>query len=312
MVAVRVTRTLLIGIMGLSVVLACQTAAGAQQPEGVCIGGDCVYDEQMGAVVCTYSAASYIMVPARVYFPVPESCLDSIEIASPCLEFEGPGEYCSEACGDFYGYRSNVLPEPAQEFFFTVIYHGATEEYLGVLTIASGAAGACFSYDLPGVIGCYEEPYCEWSFDATEAGFYLRKPGEYAGRWCNVTIESNVDMSLHFTGFENLMPAEVQGPAIPVWHNFGAYDSPTPPPGWFTAEQFNEQVVGVEAGAETTRFSIWSRVQMTNETTAGEYSDEATITVVLENNRAWIDIGEPFDRGAAPDGLRSDGNMVIR
>ncbi len=308
------TRTLIIGATGLLSLLVSPASARAQQSEGVHIGGDCAYDQQLGAVVCTYSAASYVMAPVRVYFPVPESCIDSVEITSPCLEFEGPAEYCSDACGDFFGYRSGVLPEPAQEFFFTVIYHGATENYLGILTIAAGGGGYCVSHDLPGVIGCYEEPYCEWSFDATEAGFYLRKPGEYAGRWCNVTLESNIDMSIHFSGFENLMPSGIQGVAIPVWHNIGAWDSPAPPPGWFTAEEFNEQVVNVDAQAEITQFSIWSRVRMTNQTTVGEYSDEATITVVLENNRAWIDIGEPFSEGGSSHYRRAGDNddMVLK
>jgi hypothetical protein len=305
-----VTRTL--AALAAVVLVAMTGPVQAQQPEGVCIDGDCVYDEQSGAVICTYSVTLYAMVPSRVYFPVPETCLDSVEIDSPCLEWEGPAEYCSDACGDFFGYRSELLTVIGQEIFFTIVYHGATEEYLGVLTVGSGVGGDCVSFDLPGVIGCYEEPYCDWSFDATEAQFYLRKPGNYAGRWCDVTLESNVDMSLHFSGFEDLMPDGSQGGAIPVWHGIGEYDTPTPPPGWFTAAQFNEQVVSVDGEAEITQFSIWTRVEMTNETTVGDYSDEATITVVMENNRTWIDIEESFDGQGVSRDRRNDIDMVVR
>lgn len=308
----NVTRTLISGIVGLLVVVVAMTTSQAQQPEGVCIGGDCVYDEQMGAVVCTYSVTSYVMVPARVYFPVPEACLDSIEVASPCLEFEGPDHYCPDACGEFFGYRSQIISTPGMELFFTVIYHGADEGYLGVLTLGAGAGGSCFSYGLPGVTGCYQPPYCEWSFDATEAGFYLRKPGEYAGRWCNVTLESNVDMSLHFSGFEDLMPVDVAAGPMPVWHGLGEFGGATPPAGWFTAAQFNEQVVSVDGDAGVMQFSIWSRVRMTNEISTGDYSDEATITVVMENNRPWIDIEETFTGGGASRGPGADKNVVMR
>jgi hypothetical protein len=38
-------------------------------------------------------------------------------------------------------------------------------------------------------------------------------------------------------------------------------------------------------------FSLWTRVQTTIETSVGEYYDEGIITLVLENNQPYVDLG---------------------
>jgi hypothetical protein len=254
--------------------------------EGVQIFGDCEYDANARTTNCKYTIYGELLYDLTVYFPIPPNCIECVTFTSEFMYFVGPQQW-----SDSYGYRSSEfdLP-PGAEVTFLVSYDGQEWNGNQFQTVRLEYEGQPLDqFDVPAMELCAWEASCEFAFDATAMSWALRKPGYYASRWANATLEANVAMSVQFEGFANLIDQD--GDEIAIWHGIAEGGAPNPPSDWMTPTEFNARALTIDAETEMYDFSLWTRVQTTIETSVGEYYDEGTITLVLENNQPYVDLG---------------------
>ena len=133
--------------------------------------------------------------------------------------------------------------------------------------------------------------WVDWSISGTRYDWQVRKPGTYAANSLTATLKSNGPVTVDFDGFADLDGGGVRG-YIPIWY---AYGEPIPGPGdtrWIPAAQIN----GLDALVKDSTdlhdgldWKLWNKIEVTECNSACEYVDEATITLVLQNVKTWID-----------------------
>ncbi|MCR4402001.1 MAG: hypothetical protein NUW12_04350 [Firmicutes bacterium] len=137
--------------------------------------------------------------------------------------------------------------------------------------------------------------WIDWSIGGTRWDWRIRKPGTYAADCINFTIKSNNDVAVQYDGFADLAYLE-QGEGvkqtIDTYYSYGATLAEAQSRGWVRASALNdsddllEDSAGLHAGLN---FKLWNKIVVENCNSSCEYEDTATITLVLQNVKHWID-----------------------
>ena len=149
--------------------------------------------------------------------------------------------------------------------------------------------------------------WIDFSLSYTQFDWYIRKPGTYAGNCIAAWIASNSDILIDYDGFDSLMPAIVGNNPIPVWYSFETDGGwPEVNAGWVEATDLNDDddtILDCTLLHYGIVWKLWNKIKVVECNSACEYSDYATITITLNNQKDWIvwDTGEWGQLPVIPD-----------
>ena len=144
-------------------------------------------------------------------------------------------------------------------------------------------------WDVPVKVHASVAQWVEFSLSGTRWDWRVRKPGTYATDCITASLKSNGDLELDFAGFGNLVGA---GGVIPIWY---AYDSTLPAPvdaRWVPAVDLDAMDALIPDCVELHEgfsWKLWNKIEVADCDSACEYTDDAQITLVLKNQKDWID-----------------------
>lgn len=162
------------------------------------------------------------------------------------------------------------------------------------------AEGACnkLRWFIPVTVHASVAQWIDFSLTGTRWDWYVRKPGYYAANCITAKVASNGDVLIDYEGFDDLLNAD--GRRIPVWYSFGASVTEAFQNGWVPALQLNldddlldESELWGPNGRnrlhEGLTWKLWNRICVDICNTACEYEDVALITLVLNQQKLWIE-----------------------
>ncbi len=129
----------------------------------------------------------------------------------------------------------------------------------------------------------------------TQFDWYIRKPGTYAGDCIDACVASNGDIFIDYAGFADLQPSNPANNPIPVWYSLetsGGWAEVNA--GWVPASAMDAEddwLYDADLGELLHTgicWKLWNKIEVLVCNSACEYSDEATITLTLWNQKDWI------------------------
>ena len=143
--------------------------------------------------------------------------------------------------------------------------------------------------------------WIDWQLTAQGWVWRVKKPGCYAGNSIEFVVASNGDILIDYENFNDLH--SVQGNAhvenIETYYSWGAGIADAETNGWVRAADlnFDDDVLldDVFTGSplpdlhDGVRFKLWNKICVVESNTACEYHDDATITLVLQMQKDWLD-----------------------
>lgn len=151
--------------------------------------------------------------------------------------------------------------------------------------------------------------WCDWFVSGTEWSWLVRKPGDYCGDCISFSVKSNGNVSFNFSNFENLVSNLSLGDTeIEIYYAQGGQTPPDPTTGgWVSAADLNNLHPVIEETrsmhVDYTTFKLWNWIHVETCNSACEYTDDAYVTVVLAEQKAWID-PDPTHANDFIEGLR--------
>ena len=279
-------------VWGLAIVcIALSPVAGYDFPSS--ISGECVYDEATDRTICTYVVASGTPALSHLIIPFSENCIDKYEVTSAFFRFEAPQAYDDPFCGEIFGIKSDREMDDGQVETFSIAYIGNWMHRVGIDVVyaALKAANNCEVYAVPGVADCDFIPECEFSVNFTVHDFYVRKPGDYAGPVACLTATSNLPINITFESFGDLYPVASFGTGfIPALYQTTPAEQVEPPPTFMTTAEFSLHNITIPDDEAEHSFCIWWKLMVGAEISGCEYSDDAVITIEIENLEEYIDV----------------------
>jgi len=128
--------------------------------------------------------------------------------------------------------------------------------------------------------------WVDWSISGTRYDWRVRKPGTYAANSLTAWIKSNGAIEIDFAGFGNLAGP---GGEIETWY---AYGEAVNPGGlsWVPGPALTSCTIpdsgDIHAGLS---WKLWNKINVVPCNSACEYNDDAIITLVVQNQKCWID-----------------------
>lgn len=157
--------------------------------------------------------------------------------------------------------------------------------------------GICnkFWWGVPVIIHASVAQWLEYSLSGTRYDWRVRKPGIYAADSLTAVLKSNSDLEIDFDGFANLMyqgTAQFPGVTqeIETWYAYG--EGPPDTLVWMPAIDLDATDHAIKDSADLHAgysFKLWNKIKVVASNSASEYEDDATITLVLQNQKIWID-----------------------
>lgn len=133
--------------------------------------------------------------------------------------------------------------------------------------------------------------WIEFHLSGTRYIWRVRKPGTYAANSLEATLKSNGDVTINFAGFANLYSGDSVNKEINTWY---AYGEPTggvydPTLTWIEAGDLNTTTVPDSGDLhDGMTWKLWNKIEVVECNSACEYENNATITLVLQNQKMWI------------------------
>lgn len=151
-------------------------------------------------------------------------------------------------------------------------------------------------WEVPVYVHASVAQWIDFSLDWNQFDWYIRKPGIYAGNSIEACVASNSDIYIDYEGFDNLMPDDPTvgtGNPISVWYGLEiGLETPLTTGEWVAAPDLNGDDDTIE-DCEKLHYSLcwklWNKIEVIECNSACEYSDDATITLTLLNQKTWID-----------------------
>lgn len=251
--------------------------------------GECDCDSLTNTTKCTYTVFSGRPALSHLVFPIAANCVTRYTVTSPFFTFGIPTLHKDRFCGNVFGIKANEeLPEGSATTF-TITYEGGCVHRIGMVDAALKGGAFCELIPVTGILECDTMPCVEWSINGSAVDYFVKKPGAYASRMSVMTVKSNMPATIGFDSFGDLVGAGMTW--LEAFYATAPADQSTPPP-FLPPDDFNQQLLAIPGDNATHAFSLWSKIMVTRAATACEYHDEATITLVIENQQTWIDPGE--------------------
>jgi hypothetical protein len=146
--------------------------------------------------------------------------------------------------------------------------------------------------------------WIQWNLNAQGWDWQIMKPGCYAANCIHFFVASNGDVLIDYEGFNDLesVVPNTHDNWIEAWYSWGDTPQQADANGWVRADSLNtdddlldesylndanDPLVGdLHEGIE---FKLFSKVCVENCNTACEYQDLASITLVLMQQKPWVD-----------------------
>lgn len=150
------------------------------------------------------------------------------------------------------------------------------------------------SWQIPVSVHASVAQWIEFTLTGSKYVWRVRKPGTYAANSLTATLKSNGDVKIDFEGFGDLQSLdESVKDNIPIW--YAAADVVDPsyirPKHWIRADAMNGIDALVEDSGRLHRgymWKLWNKIRVVECNSACEYQNDATITLVLQNLKTWI------------------------
>jgi len=143
--------------------------------------------------------------------------------------------------------------------------------------------------------------WVDFRLDYNQWDWYIRKPGCYAGNSIEAWIASNGDILIDYEGFGPLMPDDPEHNPIDIFYSFGEGIAEAEGNGWVFCTDLNNDddyiidVPGTDLFPFPLHYGIawklWNKICIDECNSACDYWNYATITIVLQNQKEWIDFG---------------------
>lgn len=156
-------------------------------------------------------------------------------------------------------------------------------------------SGSCNKHEwqIPVTVHASVAQWIEFTISGTRYDWRVRKPGTYAANSLSAVLKSNGDVGIDFEGFADLQYLGEGGVkrTIDTWYAYGDTENPGTL-NWIPAASVNamdavvEDACGLHNGYS---WKLWNKIMVTECNSACEYEDEAMITLVLKNQKIWID-----------------------
>lgn len=151
----------------------------------------------------------------------------------------------------------------------------------------------------------YSKPDCPWihySVSATEWGWFVRKPGNYASICLTGTIASNVDLVINFMDFGDfrtpirigapMWSLECQNKELETYYSATLLDIPASEVEWHRAIDFNKPENDLfipKNPNEGTHWNLWTKICVTADVSACTFIDRAWLSFEMGNTKTWTD-----------------------
>ncbi|MCK4607478.1 MAG: hypothetical protein KAU35_09300 [candidate division Zixibacteria bacterium] len=139
--------------------------------------------------------------------------------------------------------------------------------------------------------------WVKWSL--SHQGWYweVKKPGCYAGNCIAFQIHSNGDIFIDYKDFNALKGTNTHKDTIDTYYAFGNSIGDAETNGWVPAFALNDdddlldesELVGAYDLHYGISYKLWNKVCVVECNTACEYHDDAMITLVLEQQKPFLD-----------------------
>jgi len=140
-------------------------------------------------------------------------------------------------------------------------------------------------------------PWVKFHLSATQWTWNVRKPGSYAAKCLTGTITSDVDMLIEFSGFEDLYSSDPPRQNVETYHGVLIGNERVEEVEWVRASDFNARILLIKQNPTTaTTWSLWNKVYVKPGNSAFEYSDDAVITLVMQNMSPWMEPDIPTNK----------------
>ena len=129
----------------------------------------------------------------------------------------------------------------------------------------------------------------EVQLSATEWDWKIRKMGTFACHVLDATVRSAFDILVDFQGFANFTDpnSNIQ---INTWYAISQIAPPPPNSAdWISANLLNLADFVIPAPINGANWNLWCKIEVTNDISAGEYSNNPTITFVVQEIEHWVD-----------------------
>jgi len=159
------------------------------------------------------------------------------------------------------------------------------------------------SWVIPVTVHASVAQWIEFSISGTRYDWKVRKPGTYAANSLRASLKSNGDVKIDCEGFADLVGGNSEtNPTIPIWYAAANVENPGEITDWIPAADLNRKDPVVEDSAdlhEGLHWKLWNKIQVVECNSACEYENKATITLVLDNQKDWIDPETGYFKGPA-------------
>ncbi len=135
-------------------------------------------------------------------------------------------------------------------------------------------------------------PWISYSLSATQWSWNVRRSGDYAAKCLVGTIKSNVDVVIHFEGFEDLSSSNSPTQNLETYYSATILDLPIDQLQWHRASDFNNpehDLFIAKNPTIATPWNLWNKISVKNNISADEYKDDAFIDFLMQNNDTWTD-----------------------
>lgn len=139
--------------------------------------------------------------------------------------------------------------------------------------------------------------WVDWSISGTRYEWQVRKPGEYAANSLTATLKSNGPVTVDFAGFGNLYSADSVNQEIETWYAYGGTLPGSGDARWIPANALDGVKALVKDSVELHDgydWKLWNKIKVVECNSACEYEDNAIITLVLDNQKDWIEPGSGY------------------
>lgn len=129
----------------------------------------------------------------------------------------------------------------------------------------------------------------EVHLSATEWDWKIRKCGTFACHVLDATVRSAFNILVNFDGFANFLDpnSDIQ---INTWYAISQIAPPPPNSAdWISANLLNLADFVIPAPINGASWNLWCKIEVTNDIKAGEYSNNPTITFVVQEIERWVD-----------------------
>lgn len=139
--------------------------------------------------------------------------------------------------------------------------------------------------------GASVSQWISYCFSGTNWDWEIRKPGIFSADCILFSIQSNDDVLVTCSGFDNLAPlVHPNADPIRVWYSVSDLMAIGPPQNWIAAPDLNGSYwLGYDQVSKGIIARIWNKIEILPTTRACNYGNKGYITLTLTDVKPFID-----------------------